>query len=58
MLKIEKTKAEVANGTKLVIKGKKDTINNTKIHTKHVISKGQTVKPEKAQEAKHLFEIY
>jgi hypothetical protein len=58
MLEIKKTSAEVVDGTKLIINGKKDAINNTKVIPRQLITNRQTIKPEENQNTENLFEIY
>jgi hypothetical protein len=58
MLEIKNTPAEAVDGIKLIINGKKDTINNTKVVPSKLITNSQTIQPEETKYQYNLFEIY
>ena len=58
MLEIKKTPAEAVDGTKLIINGKKDAINNTKVIPIQLITNRQVIQPEETKYPDNLFEIY
>jgi hypothetical protein len=58
MLEIKKIPAEAADGTKLIISGKKDTKNNPKVVPRQLIASSQIIQPKENQNTDNLFEIY